>query len=102
MGLKEIREAGEMAILLTDAANNMSTIKNTHQARYDELLASVQASLGVGQTLSTLTDAEINSFFFGGLGDTVAIENAQTILVECERNMIQLVASVDLLPINDI
>lgn len=102
MGLKELKAAGKMAIQLTDAANNMSTIKNTYQEKYDTLLTTIQATLGAGKTLSNLTDTEVNSFFFGNFGDATAIANAQAILVEWEKNMVQLISSVDLLPTNDI
>ena len=102
MGLKKIRNAGMMAAKLSDAANNMATIKNSYKASYDELLAAVQAALGDDKALSVLTEDEINTFFFGGLGDAVALTNAKVILIEWEKNIIQLVASVDLLPVNDI
>lgn len=102
MGLKEIKAAGEMAALVTEAANSMSTIKNTYAPKYNALLVAIRASLGSSKTLSNLADDEANIFFFGGLGDATAITNLQTILIEWEKNIAQLLSSVDLLPINDI
>jgi len=102
MGLKEIKAAGEMAARLSEAAQSMNSIHNTYKPKYDELLTAIQAVLGETKTLSNLTDAEINGFFFGGMGDVTAITNAQIILAEWEKNITGLAAGVLLLPANDI
>ena len=102
MSLKKIKSAGVMATKLSDAANNMATIKNSYEASYIELLTSVREIFGADKTLSALNGDEINTFFFGGLGDIEALNNANVILVEWEKNIVQLAASVDLLPVNDI
>jgi hypothetical protein len=102
MGLKEIKSAGAMAARLTEAAQAMLSINNTYRPKYDELLAAIRAALGATKTMGGLTDAEVNSFFFGGLGDATAVANAQTIIKEWEKNITSLAGSVVVLPANDI
>lgn len=102
MGLKEIKAAGEMAKLVADAANSMCTIKNTYQENYNTLLTSIQDALGAEKTLSNLTDDEVNAFFYGSAGDATAVTNTQIVISEWEKNIIQLTASVAILPVNDI
>lgn len=102
MGLKEISQAGAMADRLREAAQAMNGIHNTYKPKYDELLTVIRASLGAAKAMGGLTDAEVNSFFFGGLGDAATIANAQVILKEWEKNISALVQSVAIFPANDI
>lgn len=102
MGLKEIKQAGEMAARLTEAAQAMNSIANTYGPRYQELLTSIQATFGTGKTMANLTDAEVNAFFFGDLGDATAIANTQTILKGWETSINTQYSVVGNLPANDI
>ncbi len=102
MGLKQISDAGVMADTLRESAQLMNRLVNTYQGKYDFILNSVQSSLGINKSLSTLSDTEVNSFFFGGLGDSETVINAQIILNEWERLISALNESVRVLPVNDI
>ena len=102
MGLKDIRQAGEMATRLTEAATSMSSIHNQYQPKYAELLTAIKASLGEDKTMSNLTDAEVNAFIFGGFGDETAIATAQNILQRWESCLSPLITAVSTLPVNDL
>ncbi|MBI4822660.1 MAG: hypothetical protein HY805_00290 [Nitrospirae bacterium] len=102
MGLKEIVSAGDMAKKLSNACLTMNSINNTYKPDYEELLSAIHQSIGAGKTLSTLTDDEVNTFFFKGLGDLQAVADAQVILMEWEKNILALSKSVAVLPANNI
>lgn len=101
-GLKQIREAGEMATQITDAALNMNSILNSYGSKYDTLLAAIQGALGAEKTLSTITDDEINSFFFSDVGDLQAIADTKIVITEWELNILTLKNSVSKLPVNNL
>ena len=101
-GLKEIRAAGEMAAQISDAALSMNSIINQYGAKYDNLLEAVQAALGGEKTLTTMTDAEINSFFFSDVGDSQAIADTKIVITEWELNIITLRISAAKLPLNNL
>ena len=102
MGLKEIKQAGEMASRLSDVAQSMNTIHNQYSPRYNEMLTGIKTTLGNEKTLTNLTDEEINSFFYFGLGDATAITDAQIILQGWETCIVSLSSIVAVLPANDI
>ena len=101
MGLKKIKAAGEMAARLSEAAQAMSSISNVYGPKYSELETALQTVYPT-KTMGTLTDDEVNTFFFGGLGDATTLANAQTILQEWEKLIGAVADSVALLPMNDI
>lgn len=100
MGLKEIKQAGENATLLSDAAQAMLSISNTYAGKYDTLNEAITTKYGVD--MGSLTNAQVNEFFFAGRATDAEVTEAQAILKSWHTSISALKTAAMSLPVNNI
>jgi hypothetical protein len=97
----EIIQAGENAKYNLLALANMYKYHNLEKAPYDVMLARIQAAFGPTKHLGNLTDEEVNTFVFVGLGDAASVAKHQSILQGWQSVYAPLDAAVLILPPNE-
>lgn len=103
MKLSNIKNAGEGAQRLITAVNVMNSSANIYGLEYDALIDGIRTVFGdPALTLRTLTDAQVNSYFLGSMGDVSAIATAKIVCSSWEIVITTLKAEIAKLPMNDI
>jgi len=91
MSIPLIERAGRGARILIDAVRVMHEIRNTRMPLYQDLLAKIRNYFkDETLTFKSLTDNQINEYFFKNLGNTEAITAAKKILDFWETLIISL------------